>query len=250
MSGEPARIGVPTAEGSVDPERLASAVDAGGGSAIVDDLDAIAAAGPDAILAPGASVLRSVVQRRPDVPVLPIGVDCGLPSVDPTDVEAAVATVVAGTATTESAPLLAVAIGGTTERIAFRDVTVLTAAPARISEFAIRHDGGRRLDTVRADGVVIATPAGSGGYATAGGGALCSTDALSVVPVAPFRIDRDRWVVPMDEVAIRVQRDEAAVTVEVDGEAHGTVGRDAEVSVTPTATLGVLVAEGSSRAHR
>jgi NAD+ kinase len=204
----------------------------------------------DFAIAAGPAALRALVRQGPTLPVLPVAVDCGVPSVALADLEAALTSVLGGQATTESAPLLAIEADGETAT-AFRETTMITAEPARISEFAIEHEDAGQLDTVRADGVVVATPAGSVGYAAAGDGPLLVPGTgLAVVPVAPFRTDRDRWVVPLGELAIRVQRDEAAVTVEVDGDVLATVGRDAEVTVTPTDKLGVLVVEESVRRPR
>lgn len=208
-----------------------------------DDLIAIVAVGP--------SALRAVGRRCPAVPLLPAEVDCGLPSVPLEDLETAIESIVEGDARRRNEPLLDVAVDGEVLTTAFREVTMITAEPARISEFAIEHERAGAIDTVRADGVVVATPAGSYSYAAAGDGPLLEPDTgLAIVPIAPFRTDRDRWVVPHDRVQVCVQRDEAAVTVEADGAVLATVGRDAEVSLRPAGKLGVLVVEESVRDPR
>lgn len=250
MTAGATAIGVVDDPSAVDPDRLASAIEAAGGEPRVGDPATLLEAELDALVVAGPDVLRKMARRAPVTPILPVAVDCGLPSVAVEDLERAAASVVEGTATTESAPLLTVDADGEADT-AFREVTMITAEPARISEFAIEHDRTGHLDTVRADGVVVATPAGSVGYAGAGDGPrLEPGTGLAVVPVAPFRIDRDRWVVSLDDLCVRVQRDEAAVTVEVDGEVLATVGRDAEVSLEPTGKLGVLVVEESVRRPR
>lgn len=261
MSEAAPRIGVLDVPGGAESERLASAVDAAGGRPVVgspaDVLDTDRAgdrAGHEtdlvAVAASGSKAVRAIARRRSTTPLLPVDVDCGLPSVALDDVESALAGVVTGTADAVSTPLLSVAADGTSTT-AFREVTAITAEPARISEFAIEHDRVGPVDTVRADGVVTATPAGSHGYAAAGDGPLLAPGTgLAVVPVAPFRTDRSRWVVPLDGVTVRVQRDEAAVTVEADGDVLATIGRDAEVTIAPAGDLDVLVVEGSRRGSR
>lgn len=247
MTAGASEIGVVEDPCVVDPDRLAAAIENAAATARVAGVEALLASDLDAVVVGGTAALHAVASRRPAVPVLPVDVDCGLPSVAVEDLESAMASVVAGDASIESAPILAVDADGESTT-ALLETTMITAEPARISEFAIHHDGVGHLDTVRADGVVVATPAGSVGYAASGGGPLLEPDTgLAVVPVAPFRTDRDRWVVPLKEVAVCVQRDEAAVTVEVDGEVLATVGRDATVTIAPTGKLGVLAVEESAR---
>jgi len=246
-------IGVPGAE-TADRGQLVDAVETLGGRAYAGPLDELLPADTgstapdvDALLAIGSDGLRAIASRRPDVPVLPIDAGAGVPSVSRDAARDAIAAVVEGAATTEPAPLLEVAIDGQRHTTAYREVTLITAEPAKISEFEIGGGAAGELDTVRADGVIVATPAGSHGYAAAGEGPLLEADTgLAIVPVAPFRTDRSRWVVPVETVSVRVQRDEAAVTVEADGEILATVGRGAELSLTPTATMGVLVVEASA----
>jgi NAD+ kinase len=117
---------------------------------------------------------------------------------------------------------LTVTAGGTTVR-ALADVTLVTTEAAQISEFAIRTDG-RDVDTVRADGVVAATPTGSHGYASDAGGPRLARDtrSLAVVPIAPFRISRDRWVLA-PPTTFTVLRDASTVELLVDGREQGMV---------------------------
>ncbi|GAB3683900.1 NAD(+)/NADH kinase [Salinarchaeum chitinilyticum] len=256
MTDDAPVIGVVAADDAPDREHLAVAIEAAGAtSEVLERSDPMAdqaeAAEFLAIVAVGPSALRAVVDRGPTTPVLPVDVDCGLPSVSAADLEPAIRRVVEGGAQRWDAPLLDVAVDGEVLATAFREVTTITAEPARISEFAIEHDRVGTIDTVRADGVVVATPAGSYSYAAAGDGPLLEPDTgLAIVPVAPFRTDRDRWVVPDGRISVCVQRDEAAVTVEADGAVVATVGRDAEVSLSPAGKLGVLAVEESARDPR
>jgi len=119
-------------------------------------------------------------------------------------------------------PVLAVD-GGTdvSTRAAF-DVTVVTDEPARISEFAVEFPRGQ-TESVRADGIVVATPLGSDGYANAAGGPLVEPGGgLSVTPIAPFSTHTDTWIAAK-QVRLTVEREAEPIALVVDGERYGTV---------------------------
>lgn len=100
---------------------------------------------------------------------------------------------------------------------AIMDISLMTAEPARISEFAIRIDG-RVLDTIRADGVVLATPAGSTGYSAAAGGSVImpGLPVTTLVPVAPFRTRWSTWIVNPETVELQAIRDEGELLLRLD----------------------------------
>jgi NAD+ kinase len=175
-----------------------------------DAVEAVAAAGPAA--------LRSLAPCT--LPVL--AVDCpDLPGVARADLDRGLRAAAEAGATTR-VPVIAARTGDTEARAVY-DVTLVTAEPARISEYAVTA-GGERLDEFRADGVVVATPAGSRGYARdAGGPTVLAADVASVVPVGPFQVHADAWVVGLDgpadpAVVVTVERDEASVDLHADGE--------------------------------
>jgi NAD+ kinase len=115
---------------------------------------------------------------------------------------------------------------------------LVRAEPGRISEFGVRAGGTR--SRFRADGIVLATPLGSHGYAHDAGGPRLApgVGAVTVVPVAAFGLGAPTWVVdPAGGVRLSVERDEGDVSLLVDGrERHRLAGR-AAVDV---ATDGVL----------
>ena len=138
---------------------------------------------------------------------------------------------------TVSHTLLDVMVGGDRAGTAVADVTLPTAAPARISEFGVGSADDRR-DTVRADGVVVATPLGSTGYARdAGGPVLAPGTGPVAVPVSASAMHtRSRVLRP--PVSLSVERDEADVTLRLD---------DTEVrSVPPSAAVDVTVGRSLS----
>jgi NAD+ kinase len=98
--------------------------------------------------------------------------------------------------------------------------------------------------------VVVATPAGSVGYAAdAGGPALYpGTGALGVVPVAPFVTDAHHWVVRDDRVAVTVEREEPTALV-VDGRRRRLAPAGGTVTVAADGRLEVLLAPESPPVH-
>ncbi len=184
---------------------------------------------PSVVVTVGERALLAVARERPDAPILPVGTEIGPQPGDLTAIIAALD----GDATEHERPLLDVAIDGESVASAFMDVSLVTSEPARISEYAVDHDRDR-VAALRADGVVIATPAGSRGYAAAAGGPTLSeaADALCVVPIAPFPTQSAHWVLDTSPMALSVLRDEGAVSLLVDNTEYGVVGPDQWVGLT------------------
>lgn len=181
----------------------------------------------DAAVAVGERALSSLADDG--LPVLAVDVE-GLPSVPRDSVEGALTALVEGNIEENEQPLLAVE-GVETDARALFDVALFAAEAGRISEFRL-DDGGDALGTLRADGIVVATPAGSHGYARAAGGPTLTPDAgaVAVVPVAAFGTRADRWVAA-PEVGLSVQRDEVPVELTIDGRPVGPVPTNRRLAV-------------------
>jgi NAD+ kinase len=125
-----------------------------------------------------------------------------------------------------------------------RDAMLVTDEPARISEYAVR-SGDRVVARFRADGVVVATPAGSRGYLSAAGGPIVEpgTRTLAAVPVAPFQTESDDWVLDDAAVSLTVHRDTPVLLV-VDGRETRIVPREGPVSLVPAGELALYAAAG------
>jgi len=230
-----------------DVAALATAVRRAGGTAVVADASRLANADVDAVVSPGDRALYDVVRARTNVPVLPVGTDPSTRSVPPADAADAIATVVAGEHDATTRTTLAVDPPGVGVVRTLADVTLVTTEPARISEYTLTADD-RVVGRVRADGVVLATPVGSQGYARAAGSHVLAphTGVLAAVPIAPFATNADDWVVPHDDVALTVERDEGDVSLRVD-DAHVTrLGHDDVVHVAPDDPLTVAVTPQST----
>lgn len=195
------------------------------------------------VVAVGEDALTITARTDGDPLVLPVDAGRGVRSVARTAVVDAVDAL--DDARVESHPVLCCTMpDGTVER-AFWDVTLVTADAARISEFsvALPEDSIREF---RADGVVIATPAGSPGYAHRVGGPILTPSAQAVVaPIAPFATDPDNWVVPLAELTASVERDEATVELLVDDRSRRTIQHREEVTITAGPAVRTAVVDAS-----
>ncbi|AZH27168.1 hypothetical protein DU502_06490 [Haloplanus aerogenes] len=214
-------------------DAVASAVGVGGATVVAEDDD------PDLVVAVGDEAIQSAVTTPPNVPLLPVTAEGGRHLVARDSLDAAIAAVAAGDRRVDTHPILGLRDGDAVVR-ALRDVTLVTDAPASISEYAVTV-GEERLGSVRADGVVVATPLGSDGYAAAAGGPVVEAGAgVAVVPIAPFSTTASRRVVDPDApLTVSVERD-GAVAVVVDGVRRDVVDRGADLQVERVDSLDVV----------
>lgn len=204
-------------------------------------LEDVLEADPSLLVTAGERTLSDLARAAVEIPVLPVGDVAGIESVPVDRLPDALDAALAGDASARARSVLGVEHRGHTRRALF-DVTLVTAEPARISEYTVR-SGSDPVSTFRADGVVVATPAGTHGYAgTVDAPSLSSAvDAVAVAPIAPFVTQTRRWVLPDDEVGLSVERDEGAVTLVVDDRSVETVPVDSRVTVGVDGALSTLV---------
>lgn len=212
--------------GLVGPEQATAELAAGLDAAEVrsGDADWVLEGDPAAVIAVGDEPVTSLVGAGVTVPVLPVDTSEALQPVAPGRVPGVLARGLASGFQTRELPVLESGVRGDQPRRSVFDAMVVTAEPARISEFSVEGPGW--ADRYRADGVVVSTPVGSAGYARALGGPLVApgTDALAVVPVAAFaRRSRTRVTDPDGPLTVTVERDEGEVTLLADGRSAGPV---------------------------
>jgi NAD+ kinase len=201
----------------------------------------------DAIVTVGEAALVSLARHGVSAAVLPAGAVSGVGAVPASAIERGVGSLVAGEFEVVEHPVLG-ATGALAETRALFDLTLVTEEAARISEYTVR-SGAATVRQFRADGVVVATPAGSPDYARAAGGPVVGpeTGVVEVVPISPFATDTDHWVLADDSVALRVDRDEAPVELLADGRPAGNVPAGEDVHVRPVDDIRLLrVPEGRS----
>lgn len=229
-SDEPPTVGVVgTEEDSV--ERIRGAVSEA--DAVPLAADATSVGDVAFVVAVGERALTELAGAGVEVPVLPVDAGAGVRSVPADAATAAIGAVLDGVVDRTTRRAFAVRVGDERYDAVF-DVTLVTTEPARISEYRVAA-GDAAVETFRADGVVVATPAGSHGYARAAGGPVVDGTArvAAVVPIAPFAIDTNHWVVSDEDVVLSVERDEGSVSLLVDDRTVGTVDPAAPVRLSP-----------------
>lgn len=125
--------------------------------------------------------------------------------------------------------------GEAIERHALNDV-VLTRGTGRMPTFSAYMDG-RLLSSLRADGLVLATPTGSTAYSLSAGGPLLApdTDAFVMSPICPHNLSARAMVLPAGRTVTLAA--DGPVSLSVDGqEAIPLDGAAAEVSKSPYVT--------------
>lgn len=218
------RVGVlgAGADAAADVVRDAGGDPVVGDATLESDVDSVAALGEAALL--------DVVAADLDVPVLPVEAGREYGGVEREALSEALAALADGDFEVQYRPTLAARNGGFDAR-ALADVLFVTTESAQISEYAIETDDGD-VDEVRADGVVAATPAGSHGYASDAGGPLLDrgSESLSVVPIAPFRVESVQWVLD-PPAGVTVLREGSEVGVFVDGRRRGVAATHEPVTL-------------------
>lgn len=208
------------------------------------DAEVVLDGAPDSVVAAGEPAVVDLVRAGVEVPVLPFGAGRGLRSVPALGIDA-VTHLVTGAFDTVERPVVR-ASSSSGGAVALFDVMLVTDEPARISEYTVR-SGGARVETFRADGVVVATPAGSTGYARAAGGPVVGpgTGVVSVIPISPFATNVDTWVLDTDGVSLVVERDETPVELLADGRSSGSVVPGETVRIRADGTFPLAVVEES-----
>ena len=214
---------------------VAETIRAAGGDAATG-IDAVG--GADLAVALGSAALADLAASDVSTAVFPAG-----GGIQPRDV----GRILDGRYTVEERPLVAVSTAAESVH-ALREVTLTTAETATISEFSLdRRDSS--VARFRADGVTVTTPAGSRGYAHAAGGPIVApgSDVLAVVPISPFATDPDHWVLPLAELSLTVERDDADVELLADGQVIETVEPKSAVRLTRAGTLPIVSLTESGR---
>lgn len=248
MADEGAPVQTVGVVGDGDPGALSDSLAETGVERIGGAPAEVVAADPDVIVGLGESALVNLAQERPDCPLVPVDAGRGLRSVPSDAFEEALEHLLAGTFRTETHPLLEVDGTDEEEKIALFDAMVVTQEPAHISEFSVFANGDR-VAQFRADGVVAATPAGTPDYARTAGSPVIppGPEVVAINPVAPFSTDLDHWVVPLGDVEITVERDDATIETLVDDRTVGSASVDRPVSLSVGGSVEVVrVAAGQS----
>jgi NAD+ kinase len=210
-------IGV-VSDDTVETATIVEYLEAADRRVIVGSAGEMVDASPTFVVSLGESALVELIRYQCTVPILPVCAGEMVGSVPKSAIETALQGVLDGHISAVDQPVLSVSLDGTSLNRALMDVTVMTTEPAAISEYSVSTEA-TEIGRFRADGVVVATPAGSHGYAHAAGGPIIDSqrDVVTVVPIAPFLTRDIHWILDAGDVRIDVTREETPVTLYLDG---------------------------------
>lgn len=220
-------FGIPV-DSLATPREIAEEIRRAGGQPVSGSMDELAGDPPSFLVVEGDSGVMKAARAECASVLIPIEATPGIEPIDRDSLVPTIEALLTGAGERVSRSGVAASVGGTERARALFDLMLMTTEPATISEFHLRSDP-HEIARYRADGVVISTPAGSGGYSRATGGAVIgpAVHALSVVPISPYLTAADHWVVDGGDLAIRITRDESSVALFTD---------DREIELIPSGT--------------
>ncbi len=126
---------------------------------------------------------------------------------------------------------------------AFNDVVVVKSALERIIDITVEIDGSKVAD-YRADGIIIATPAGSTAYNLSAGGPLVAPELeVSVItPICPHALYSRSLVVPVSStIGVSVGSKSAEVFLVIDGQEGSAIAAGDRVLISNSEKYAYLV---------
>lgn len=131
---------------------------------------------------------------------------------------------------------------------ATNEVTVQTGKIAKIMYLQLFVEN-ELLETLGADGVIVATPTGSTSYALSVGGPIMdpSVDAMIIAPLAPFRLSARPWIVPLyKKIGIKLLPKSKETKLVIDGNYTENVTAESSIVVTGSEKKARFVRFGES----
>jgi len=157
------------------------------------DVDAIVTIGGD------GTVLLTVQNIPKQVPLLAVraGLLGFLTEIDKADMEDGIEKMLSGKYIIDERMRISSKINGTKLPDALNEVVIHTSQVAKLRHFNIKVDG-KLITTMRADGVIFATPTGSTSYAHSVGAPILDPrlEAFVIAPIAPLWLSSKTTVVP------------------------------------------------------
>jgi NAD+ kinase len=155
-----------------------------------------------------------------------------LATIEPDSIEAGVARAVQGHFELLKLPAIVLDNGPNGQERAFNDIAIHRKIGERVAELSYSFDG-QELGSVRCDGLVVATPAGSTGYNLANGGPVMAwgVEGFVVSFIAPHSLTARALVVaPGDRMVIH-NRSREPLDIALDGRPVGEMPPQGELSV-------------------
>lgn len=183
---------------------------------VIENLDV------DAILAIGGNgtILRLLKRLKKPIPILGIkfGRVCFLGEVGPEDLGEAIGRLIESRFFIEEVMKLTAEIKGSIEVDAVNEVAIVSSQPAKVMELEVSIEGAKVYAGL-ADGIIVATPIGSTGYALSAHGPVINpvVEAMLLVPLNPLNLSYRPLVTPA-EVIIEIKVGRPGGIVVVDGD--------------------------------
>ena len=117
--------------------------------------------------------------------------------------------------------------------LAMNDVVLQRNDHPRMIEFEM-YARNQFVFRLRADGLVLATPAGSTAYALSAGGAIVhpEIEAISMVPICPHTVSNRPIILPAyDEIQLNLIDSPAPAALNLDGQVHSTLNMGDQVCI-------------------
>ena len=117
---------------------------------------------------------------------------------------------------------------------AANEITVQNAKIAKILYFQLFVEG-ELIESMGADGVIVATPTGSTSYSLSVGGPIMdpAVNAMIIAPLAPFKLSARPWIVPLNKtVGIKLFKKSKESKIVIDGRFAKEVTPENEINVT------------------
>lgn len=204
----------------------------------------------------GDGTILKALRRYAGTGVPTYGVNFGevgfLATIDPEEIPAGFARAFAGRFEVLKLPAVAVSTADR-ELYAINDISVHRRVGERVAQIAYGV-GGETVASVRCDGLVVASPAGSTGYNLANGGPVMAwgVEGFVVSFIAPHSMTARALVVAPDDVLVvrNNSRGGGAMDIHVDGRPSGELDCDASFSVRFVHEAASLAQEPGSSFYR
>ena len=142
--------------------------------------------------------------------------------------------VVEGKFNVEERAKLQITLDGKRLPDAANEVTIQTARIAKILYLKIFVDD-EIIESMGADGVIIATPTGSTSYSLSVGGPIMdpTVNAMIIAPLAAFKLSARPWIVPLDrKVGVHLLPKSKETNLVIDGRFLAPVTQESSIVVT------------------
>lgn len=215
---------------SVDPEQFEQAI-----STDFSDIDIMISMGGD------GTFLNAVhAMNRRQVPI--VGINLGsvgfLTEIRPNEVEEGLNRLLCDDFVIEERMLLDVSCVDAEgyvkySELALNEALLSRGASQRIIPVQLYFDQ-RYIENIRCDGILVATPTGSTGYAMAAGGPIVHPDLelVTITPICPYSLHNRSYLLnPSTEVSLKLDHYPADATLSVDGRNEVAFKRGDQVNV-------------------